>query len=511
MNYYQILKEKLNSKVYYENETIIELQGTLTVTKVIENLNSISLKEIFNYFGSSLLVTFTNKKTKLNTSLKNDTYIHYLDDFQLVFFKSSEEVSISMKIFKNKFQDKIFKDCLKIENQDLKMITFFDTRFALNFLGDSLIVLDKAIMGEKRPKFILYFPCLNIKYSQNEFSVLVGNDIFEHNLKISEWEKLSISNQLVHERVEQRNLHCVWPEATPNLIPEMFWFKNTFTELTTFKEDWGHYTDEKEIIYALCNIYIELFMSFICNFTNEKSFKIVGYRTIEIKKENGIVKVLSADSIVASYNLYSFIYSSQIQDKISISRNMMSVNIHQESSMIEVLNYLPDVYKSVQNSFNIYMGKKLEDFLDKKLELEKHARETAKDISEEISNSISLITRNLLAFIGSSLVGFVSYTTKGNVEILWLTTIAYIIFVFISTMLFAFFSINKKQHALEVFRHYTEINQYVDKDAKKNIMKEIVSSREKLFNVFWYGSIIINLLLIGTILIFSFVISENIL
>lgn len=507
INYYEMLKGNLKCKLYNEDQSILELQSSLNVGELLVILKELPLMEILTLYNESMTINISSEKVSGILTLDHNTYVHFFDDFELLFSSPSVQTNVEIKINKKKFEN-VFLHFLDFENISFRMFTFFEPDSVLKFFNQPLKKLDEKLFEEDVTKIIFFFPFLNAPMDSNDYFLLVGKSILSELDQIKKWNKHSIKKEAIENIIEKRNLYCNWADSTKYLIPEMFWFNKTYSDILLFSDsqmDQSH----QNIVYSLCNTYVVLYMSFLSNYITPTHFKIIGHRSLEFNYKELEINNLTSEGLKSTFFLYSFIYSAQTQDKITICRNTISVNVNSNDDIISLLNYSPDIFNSVQNSFSIYMDQKLEEFLDKKMELEKHARDTSKEISDEITNSINLISRNLLAFIGVSLVGFLGYTTRDNSLILWSATIAYILFVIISTTIFAIYSKNKKDHAVKIYTHYSKINFYVDKTSKELFTKEIIDSRVTLFNRFWISSIGVSLLLILVILITTYLIINN--
>ncbi|MFD5854067.1 hypothetical protein ACFWGC_28565 [Cytobacillus pseudoceanisediminis] len=507
IQYYKILKKSFQCQLYMESPSVLEIKSKSNIETFIKTLKEIAISDIFDCFGDSLSISFFGS-SYTSVTINADSLEQLDEQLDLVSANPKMEGEISIKINKKKFQAVFFKDISFSPTNAVLLLTFFEDKAASAFFDEVLQKIEKAIYPEGQFKRLLIFlPSIHLEPDKNEYSMIIGLNYKNNADMIKDFCSKAIDHDEIGEIISQRDLYCNWVNPTKILIPDMFWFKKLYSELITFKNH--EISVEEKTIMSLCNSYLKLFLAYISNYTTDTNYKIIGYRTLDFPTSDNLANDLNPNALEHTFNLISFIYSGQTQDKLTITRNSVSVNVHQTDNINKMLSYIPDIFNSVQNSFNLYMGKKLEEFLDKKLELEKHARETAKEISDEISNSINLISRNLIAFIGTSLVGFLGYITRGNIFLLWTAAAAYSVFVVISTSLFAIYSKNKKDHVVDVYEHYSKINHYVDKDSKEKFNKEIVRSREKLFGKYWVWSIVINLFLILFIFVLAFVISNN--
>lgn len=505
--YYMLLKKSFDCKLYIENPSVLEIRSQSNIETFIKTLREIKLPDIFNCYGDSLSISFFG--TSYTSVTINSEDLAQLDEqLDLVSSNPKVEGEVSIKINKRKFQMMFFNDLSLSIPAEVHLLTYFERSAATDFFNGTIQKIEEAVYPNGIFKrLLIYFPSIHLEADKNDYSMIIGSN-YKNNIElIQDFCLNAIDLEAIKEMISQRDLHCNWINPSKILIPNMLWFRKTYSELIAFKDE--NTNSEETPIKSLCNSYIKLFLAFVSNYTTENNYKIIGYRTLDFALEADLASKISINSLEHSYNLITFIYASQTQDKLTITRNSVSVNVHQNDNIHKLLSYIPDIYRSVQNSFNLYMGKKLEEFLDKKLELEKHARETAREISDEISNSINLISRNLIAFIGTSLVGFLGYITRGNIFLLWSAAIAYSVFVVISTTLFAVYSRNKKDHVVDIYNHYSKINHYVDKDSKEKFNKDIVKSRELLFKKYWIWSIFINLFLILFILGLATIISYN--
>ncbi|MBT2644336.1 hypothetical protein J7I80_19000 [Bacillus sp. ISL-41] len=502
--YYKQLKSVFNCKLYNEDASILELKSSLPLEKIVNSLSQISLKHLFITYEKSLTITLFDNIGSVN--INHSSLGEYQDDMDLLFSNPNAIIQISVQINKLRFKE-VFLNSLDIEDwSSVNVLSFFESTAATAFFEKSLQEIDTDIFNGQYKPLIIFYPFLSFNTESNTYSLLTGADYISDRDQIKVFCSQDINLTIHEEILLQRDLHCNWINPTIVLVPEMLWFKKTYSELITFQDG------ENKIVGTMCNVYIKLFLSFVSNYTTNDNIKIIGYRTLDFKLDHDIIgnPRINSDALQSTFNLYSFIYGGQTQDKLAMTRNAVSYNVQVNDDIYKLISYIPVIFNSVQNSFNLYMGKKLEEFLDKKLELEKHARETAKEISEEISNSINLITRNLLALIGTAFVGFLGYLSRGNLYILWAAAIAYIVFVIISTALFALYSKNKKDHVVNVYEHYSKINHYVDKDSKDKFNMEIVNSRVALFARYWYSSILINLFLILFIIAIAYFVGANV-
>jgi hypothetical protein len=486
---YTNIKKVFKCEVYNEDFDSLELKSSSPISFIKECFEAISLDEVFTTFNNSLRFHITNVKTQSVTIIEKDN--PSMDDFEWMFGTDSLIAELKVLINKKKLNEELKLTFFGTKLAEVNIFTFFNENLANAFFSSTPRSIENKLFSGKFKKFVFYIPYLKCPSSRNKFSLLIGNTLDFTAKETKNWliENIDIDKEIVKLN-ENRNMHCNWGESTYILHASMLWYEKAYQ----------HEPSQNTLLQLTIIPFIKLFFSSVFNYSNHNKYKLIGHRTIELDFKDLDIGPISMGSLRTMNSLHDFIYTSHVQDKLSLTRHIISMNVSIEDKINKLVSNLPYTYNSIQDSFNVYIGEKIDKFFDKKLELEKHARETAKDISDEITSSINLISRNLLTLIGIALIGFVSRMVKNEDSIMVAATYLYISYVILTTILFSYFSINKKNHAYDNFEHYLTLNTYVDLRTKNKFKDEIVEKRASLFTIFWWSSIGANIIFIILIL-----------
>lgn len=349
---------------------------------------------------------------------------------------------------------------------------------------------------------------VNNFYDSNELVLIMGMNFDKDIDMVNEWAtRHNYSELRISDKIDNRNINCHWVNPSTIITPDFFWFQKSFNMLVTNRFEYEQHVELHDLIDTLASRYIELFFISIANYTDDEKIKIIGHKTIEIYRKNISTSSITFMSLITLKSIYEFIYSSQVLDKLILTRNALSLNSMDNPDLNLLLSNIEQTYNSVQNNYNYFINNSIEEFIDKKLDLEKHARDTARDLSDEISGGITLITRNLLTLIGATIIGYAGAMLRIDKKLLFYSAALYIAFVIISSTIFLLYSQQKKKHSLNVYQHYSKINVYADSESKSNFMKLIIQPKIKNFNSYWKTSIYLNVAFIIIIIITTYYLS----
>lgn len=165
---------------------------------------------------------------------------------------------------------------------------------------------------------------------------------------------------------------------------------------------------------------------------------------------------------------------------------------------------------STKNNYHLLVNRKLDDFFDKKLKIEKALNEVANDISSEINKSIEEISKELLTIIGALLASFALKINMDQQTLFIGAALLYCIFLYIiySVRGFDYKSEMMKKRIDDLKEDFEDIymseEKYFEEISKKSIqpiMNTLINTekiRKAFFLLMLSILVIFLLLLVGT-------------
>ncbi|GEN83583.1 hypothetical protein SLU01_18950 [Sporosarcina luteola] len=497
------LLSELNFKYSHESHESAHYNSEIKHTTFKTFLQKNETKDLFLLFKSSFSFVVENRDP-INLRY-NDNVSDFIDALELI-FSDNDLLKVTFNIYKKTLEEEV-KSHYNIYDEKLILSFSFSTEFIKECLIGNFTDIETIFLKSEFKTCIVLFDVINF-HDSNELVLIMGMNFDKDIDIVKKWASLDLHSELkISDKIDNRNINCHWVNPSTILTPDFFWFQKSFNMLITSRFEYEQYVDLYDLIDILASRYIELVFISIANYTDDEKIKIIGHKTIEFHRSNISTSSLTFMSLTTLKAIYEFIYSSQTLDKLILTRNAISLNSMDNSSLNFIIGNIEQTYNSVQNNFNHFINNSIEEFIDKKLDLEKHARDTARDLSDEISGGITLITRNLLTLIGATIIGYAGAMLRVDKKLLFYSAALYIAFVLISSTVFLLYSQQKKNHSLNVYQYYSKINIYADSESKSNFLKLIIQPKIKSFDSYWKASVLLNIAFIVVIIITTYYLS----
>ena len=176
---------------------------------------------------------------------------------------------------------------------------------------------------------------------------------------------------------------------------------------------------------------------------------------------------LSIDQLKAIFLVTNFVFqdNKNYLEKLWILRKKL-FDCVMEGYKIQDLPWGKIIY-STKNNYHLLVNRKLDDFFDKKLRVEKALNEVANDISSEINKSIEDISKELLTIIGALLASFALKINMDQQTLFIGAALLYCIFLYII-------------YSIRGFDYKSEMMKKRIEDLKENF-EDIYKSEEKYY------------------------------
>lgn len=449
--------------------------------------NTDELLQIFNlttehFAEDAKSFNLNNHNFVLTDAFEEDAFLQCIKPFKnsiTIFFRyltsnqiSGDYDSEDEEIFKEWIQDNknqpiilsvtLNKSILLSELQANSNLLIFFNPTAFN----QYIKIDKfttEICMNDQHTFI-YFPYWSFKNISNHFVTLIGNNAVAN--EQIEPTASSIVGELKDRNVSQ-SLYCN-AKYPINCLPNHFHFKTNIID------------DPHKIFEQFRNTLFYTVMNFISNVSEENQFIIQGYKNIKIKITPNLS--VSVRAAYLMFQIYETIYSSQIQDKLLITRNVISLHLKTENSDSDFIDNLLDIFYSIDTNYDSFIKDKIKSYFDKKKDLEKHVRDTSETISKQIAGVSDNLNKSWLALGGAILAAVVTYSSKGGSTISGLFFLIFGIVSFITIKYTVWLSLKEMDLLKRSFKNFLKQIDGINEVDKKKITGTIINDKFILLN-----------------------------
>lgn len=226
---YVKLKSVLRCQLHHEDNNNLELRGDMDLNDILIQIDELDFEEIFNVYDNTLTITFHKVNlpgiVTINRQSKKD---EVKDDLNLI-FPNQSTLTVTIRISKNKFNTLIKNKMLKdtIQSEPFKVITIFEQNTMFDLFSKTLLEIENDIVGTSWERFVIFLPFLDIPTSITPYSILIGRTS-PSQIQIQRWFNFNKTIDDIKEQIDKRNINCNWNGGTKFLIPEMFWFEDSF-------------------------------------------------------------------------------------------------------------------------------------------------------------------------------------------------------------------------------------------------------------------------------------------
>lgn len=289
-------------------------------------------------------------------------------------------------------------------------------------------------------------------------------------------------------KLRDQNIH--WNLYPSNITPAHLYFsQEDKNKITDFLNDW---------LVKLCICYLSSYVdydkNYICTFKGKRNLKVHLINSFELDR----------DSIDSLYLLYEWVYSENTTDKLSLVQNIVSMHInYEELQNTDVfLSSITEIREVVVENFKVYIHQSIDDYLDKRRQFEDLIKYTADQIGKQINSISSIMTKNLFGILATAFTAVLSLSIRQNVNLennMILPLILYIYggFIIILNIYYSFFTVKNINIVMKNYQHKkeNEFTKYFSKERIKLITGEFIQDQKKLFNIFLWITVILNLLI----------------
>lgn len=482
MNFFYKLSDIVKSEYYEDNETTIVINKNLPK----ENVNECKsyIKDIL-----SLMSSFSRIKlfSKSNDSLSPSSILEFNElEIDVVNKYNNEmiENEYEIKIYKNKLIQ-----YLKDENlipKDINVIVSYKSNHLYKKFSD-LNFIDN--IGENQSL------CLNLNDS---IFIYNGNFLF---CDLNTLEYYKFENSIINHDsiINNRNKLCNWNNGTKNITPDDIYFDFN-------NPDFKLSCNLKHQLIKQCT---DLIMKFISNYSGYENGKFIsrinGTKTINIDYETN---KYSLENLNTMYDIYSWVYEEKTESRIIALRNVITTlisakcNKHcvQDNYGI-ILDNCKWILKSVKDNYKIFMESNITEFFKQKNTLMEDTLNQINSIIEKTDKIITNMNTNLIAFMGTIITGIIAYLNNGNILILKVVLILYIIYLILISIFFYTQQINKFKTTKKIFNDkYDDYTKKYIEDENIIKVKETFNKNKKHFWAYFYSSITIYIIIIIVII-----------
>ncbi|MGF9909421.1 hypothetical protein [Brevibacillus porteri] len=450
---------QLSMDSFIEDHQVFFFRGKNTFNK----LDGRKLLSHLSLFNSSIEVILryltTIKITGNSTEEEQQQFIEWLSEHEGI------EIQLSIVINKNDFLKHMFNN-RNDQNIDYKL--YVKPTYLLSSINYD--DLERNIFSTYKHT-IIFVPFLDFSIINNKFVTVIGNEGVIQDYDINQFADVE---KQIKEKVKTHKLYCNSRVQWDKITPEHFYFPQQ-----DFIDDYG-------ILKALNMMAIKSSLHFIANVSDEKEFLIRGYKNIRI--ENSFDSLLDTEqslynSATKLFNLYNSIYEIQTQDKLLITRNVLTIYLQSESNIADLIKQFDEIFASIESNLDNYVKDKVKSFFDKKKDLEKYVRDTSEGISKQIATVSDNLSKSWLTLIGAIIAGVITYSTRGSSPILvWF----FLLFGF-TTFVVLGFSIKlaekEKELSKATFDHFNSLLDSITEEEKVKIIGNVVDSKLELLSV----------------------------
>ncbi|HYF81737.1 MAG TPA: hypothetical protein VEB00_01740 [Clostridia bacterium] len=485
-NYIVNFKEDHENAIFYvEVHSLHEQQEKL----------SNDIKDAFEIFGESMSVLPLESVYNLNINSIDDVeqgLSDFIENLECSGFTSCKvQVSISKKELVRKYITMDIK-----QSYSIKLFFRFENFLAL-VQNHDYSVLESSLFRKDIVTVVLVMDRVFLECFSSHL-VIIGRQSVEY--INSTLDRLSspfseLSRKDCKNIITERHNHCSWINGPEYLTPNFFFFQ----DLSNAPDELGNILCRQftnlTIPYLACNTKVDEDGSITCIFEGYRKIKI------QLSRED---RVFDLSAVEALYNLYEWIYSEKITDKIGIFRHVLTLYLKEDPKQNYglFLDKIQEVNSSTQSNYQIYLKEKVDIWFEERRKVVDFFQTKVSEISGEITKITELMSKNLLTLIAVVIASMASYVTNGQKAVIQIAFLAFILFLIVGTIYFGVLSQISKgllKKDIERFIEYT--GTILLKDEISMIEGESITKREELFDGYFLVSILINIVIVFILII----------
>lgn len=406
------------AKSVVQKEYILEF--SIDYSKELVDLNSFErLLDLNKIYNESINIYIENRVQESNL-------IDYLDDRkefeeevqQWIEKKNSLKVVIDFgKIFLSYIGN--FEGNLLIYYSDKEFYKEFNVN--LNYVD-----IEKKFFNSSKNLIIIIKSQLYF-YNSNIF---IGNlNVCNLLEDISKFQILSVEE--TDKAIMFRNTSSNWVNAPSKITPKNF--------IIDFSNDEFMISNEiKNIIIQLtCQLILIFFSNYTTNINGKYVSTINGNKRVEIDDfENS--EYYTESAYIELIMIYDWIYNDSSIDKLTICRNVISVLISakcQGSRLKTILENTDLLSKSLYDNLSAYASGNVTAYFKERNNLKKEIAKEVSSINSQIDNIIKLLLSNFTSLLGITIAGVVGYIAKGDMFLVKILSLLYVIQLDINCLL----------------------------------------------------------------------------
>lgn len=410
---YKIIKEiKKNSfDISSEHKSITIQFNYFEGLKQLLNYEDIKL---INYKYNGVCNIYKWKMANLDIDI-----FDYLDDQneynEEVLSNDCSSSSYKLIIDKTKLSSKI------IEDDEINIQIYIDEEDFLNNL-------DFESLNYKKIEDIIFKKEKNIIFIIDSDILFYNSSILFIGAKINKIESVISSFILIKndtfniEKIQLRNTVCNYIDSTMRLTPNDLYFDLN-----------KNFIYSNTIMDIIIKSHIKLVIMFISNFTGQLDNRLKSIinsnKRIEIEYTN------CTNYTIENYKnfnmIYNWIYNGEpFSDKLNICRNIIGALVAakcQGDTLNTIIFNSDRILKSLNDNLEEFTKGNIKEYFKEKSKIDKEILKDINDISNKVENIIKVFITGMTSLIGVSIAGVVGYIAKGDIVLVKILAILYIL------------------------------------------------------------------------------------
>ena len=488
--------EDLFKFMNWDKESLKEDDALITYSKRIHDkeealkITSYDYKNIFDSLDDTFQIIFNNEKIIQNPEAIEKNFIkqdllEYIEQAINFYNYVDIELSINKKRYyllyselKNTFNSFVFFPFMYSKN----FVKWIE-RLGLENLEEKIFAIDKQTI-------FLINDCDETLCNDNV--LIAGKNVNKAMIKkfLKKFDSQN-NEEIARWRYEQVN----WLDGTRWLNPNYFYFDFKNVNMDKLLEN-----------YFLKNT-VNLIIPYISNYVIYENVDILstinGHKkiTIKIKELNNY----NQEQVDYLFQTYKWAYTGKNSDKLSILRNLITIllcedcgNDYYSSILIKSKN----IYDTAIKNFDIYLKENVEQYFEARQRAMDLIENKSNEVSDQISNTIGNMNKTLFAFLGTIFTAIISFVENSNSTLIKFLLNSFIIYVVIYSFYYLSYS---KIKVIQIEKYYNEaifkmsdkllgIDPSDNEGTKKYFNR--ISKNVTIFNIYWFITILINIVLI---------------
>lgn len=277
-------------------------------------------------------------------------------------------------------------------------------------------------------------------------------------------EELSSSNPLNLIDIETSYIKNMTFFNTLHKTENTFSFINPFLFIIKdFKTD---STENKFKQSLMQKFYLDV-LEFISDESNESCYLFRGKKSLKISKNT----TFTTDNYLKLVNLFIFLVAGEkFLEKITIVRNVFSIYLNDENTLVNFDSKLDEIWKTVQHYFNNYISDNIKDFFKDRDSLFKEAMSVSKSINDQTDKLNNAINNSLISLVVGLTVSIYTSLAKNDIFIMIISLTVFLSFSIVYYQLSKKHVEERRVLTTDQFNHFID-NIYILENHEKEIFK----------------------------------------